>query len=139
MGAFARPGGLLVIVMPNSVNLRKRLSVLMGRTNYPPVDMFFNCIGHWRGHVREYTLRETEYICSASGFEVVSSTTFESLAHEKMPPPLRQLYLLLGNINKTLRSHLLVICRKPESWQAVKEDPEAYRRVLARGVPKGVA
>ncbi|ACF13899.1 Methyltransferase type 11 [Chloroherpeton thalassium ATCC 35110] len=139
MGVFARPGGLLVIIMPNSVNLRKRISVLLGRTNYPPVDMFFNCIGNWRGHVREYTLKETEYICSASGFEILSSTTFEHLAHQKLRTPLRQLYILLGNIIPTLRSSLLVVCRKPESWRAVNEDPEAFRRSLARAVPKGAA
>lgn len=139
MGTFARPGGLIVVVMPNSVNLRKRLSVLLGRTNYPPVDMFFNCIENWRGHVREYTLKETEYICRASGFEVLSSTTFEHLAHQQLRTPLRQLYILLGNIIPTLRSGLLVVCRKPESWKALEDDPKAYRRSLARGVPNDVA
>ena len=139
MGTFARPGGLIVVVMPNSVNLRKRLSVLLGRTNYPPVDMFFNCIENWRGHVREYTLKETEYICRASGFEVLLGTTFEHLAHQQLRTPLRQLCILLGNIIPTLRSGLLVVCRKPESWKALKDDPEAYRRSLARGVPNGVA
>ncbi len=139
MGTFARPGGLLVIEMPNSVNLRKRISVFLGRTNYPPVDMFFNCIGNWRGHVREYTLKETEYICRASGFEILSSTTFEHLAHQKLRTPLRQLYILFGKIIPTLCSGLLVVCRKPESWRAVKEDPEAFRRSLGRILPEGVA
>ena len=139
MGTYARPGGILIIQMPNSVHLRKRISVLFGRTNYPPVDMFFNSIGIWRGHVREYTLKETEYICKSSGFEILSSTTFEHLAHQKLKTPLRQLYILLGNIFPTFRSSLLVVCRKPESWMPVKEDPEAFRRSLARGVPKGVS
>lgn len=139
MGTFAQTGGLLVIAMPNSVNLRKRLSVLMGRTNYESVDTFFRCVGPWRGHVREYTLAETEFICRASGFEVLSCTTFEHLAHEKLPMPLRQLYILLGNMVPTFRSGLLVICRKPDSWEPVREDPESYRRSLTRGVPNGVA
>jgi len=139
MGTFARTGGLLVVVMPNSVNLRKRLSVLTGRTNYPPVDMFFNSIGTWRGHVREYTLQETAYICKEAGFEILTSKTFEDLAYQKLKPPLRQLYLLLGNIVPTLRSSLLVISRKPEGWEPAKEDPEAFRRALARNVPDGVS
>jgi SAM-dependent methyltransferase len=122
IGTFTRPGGLIVIVMPNSVNLRKRLSVLMGRTNYSPIDLFFNSVGDWRGHVREYTLRETEYICRESGFEILSSRTFENQAHQKLPPPLKQLYILLGNIIPTFRTGLLVICKKPESWEIVKPD-----------------
>lgn len=138
MGTFAKPNGLMIIVTPSSVNLRKRLSVLMGHTNYPPVDMIFNSIGTWRGHVREYTLSEINYICRASGFEILLSRTFESLAYGKLTTPLRQLYLLLGNIIPSLCSGLLVICRKPESWQPIKEDPEADRRCLARVLPKGV-
>ncbi|MEJ2207002.1 MAG: methyltransferase domain-containing protein, partial [Gemmatimonadota bacterium] len=51
-GEYLKPGGLLVVVMPNSVNLRKRLSVLRGRTNHVPVDQFYACVGTWRGHVR---------------------------------------------------------------------------------------
>lgn len=139
MGTFVRPGGLIVVTMPNSANLRKRLSVLFGRTNYPPVEMFFASTGDWRGHVREYTLQETAYICGAAGFEVLSRTTFEHLAQQKLRTPLSQVYTLLGTIVPTFRSQLLVICRKPEDWEPATEDPEAYRRALAWGVPEGVA
>jgi len=89
MGSFLRTNGLLIITMPNSVNLSKRLSVLMGQTNYVPVDQFFYSIDTWRGHVREYTLNEVVYICKESGFDVVSSTLIESLAHKKLGTPLR--------------------------------------------------
>jgi len=139
MGVFARPGGLIVIVMPNSVNLKKRLSVLLGRTNYPPVDMFYHSNGTWRGHVREYTLKETIYVCKETGFELLSGVTFEAIAYEKLECPLRQLYLLSGKLIPTLRSNLLVICRKPQNWVPVKNNPEAFRKATARAVPKGVA
>jgi SAM-dependent methyltransferase len=139
MGHYASPGGLLVISMPNSVNLRKRISVLIGRTNYPGIDQFFSSIGTWRGHVREYTLSEANYICSASGFEILASRTFEDIAYSQLSTPLLQVYLLLGTLLPTLRSGLLVVSRKPKSWKPVMEDPEAYRRALERSVPKGVA
>jgi len=61
-GSYLREGGLFVVVMPNSVNLRKRLAVAMGRSNYTPARGFFENDGVWRGHVREYTLRETSQI-----------------------------------------------------------------------------
>ncbi len=121
MGSFVRPNGLLLFVTPNSVNLRKRLSVLIGRTNYPGIEMFFASDGLWRGHVREYTLREAKYICKASGFEVLVCKTFESIVYEKLPIPFRQLYLLLVSLIPRTGSYLLVVCRKPESWEPVKE------------------
>ncbi len=139
MGLYARPGALIVIVMPNSVDLKKRLSVILGRTNYPKVDMLYYSFGTWRGHVREYTLSETKFICEASGFEILDSTTFEEVAYKKLNSPFLNLYLLLGNIIPTLRSSLLVLCRKPENWQPVKEDSEAYRKAIASGVPEGVS
>ncbi|MEI6066090.1 MAG: methyltransferase domain-containing protein [Methylococcaceae bacterium] len=139
MGNYLKVNGLLVVVMPNSVNLRKRLSVLIGRTNYVPVEQFFYSDGLWRGHVREYTLAEAEFICRQSGFEVVASRTFESLAQVKLKTPFRQLYLLMGSVLPTTRSSLLVVCRKPPTWMPVESDFAAFRKACAGSVPKGVA
>jgi len=139
MGAHLKEDGLLVIVMPNSVNFRKRLSVLRGRTNCVPIDQFFYSLGTWRGHVREYTLAETEFICRQAGYEVVASRTFEHLAQEKLRFPLRQLYMLIGSIFPTTRSGLLVVCRKPSSWVPVEADAETFRKAIGKSVPKGVA
>ncbi len=139
MGRFVRRDGLLVIVMPNSVNLRKRLSVVLGQTNYPSIDAFYHSAGQWRGHVREYTLSETAFICKAAGFEVLTQRTFEHLACKKLSTPLREFYLMLTSIVPTLGSGLLVICRKPASWKPQVEDPEAFRAAISRAVPQAVA
>jgi SAM-dependent methyltransferase len=138
-GAFLKPGGVVVVEMPNSVNLRKRLSVLMGRSSLPPVDQFYHAIGPWRGHVREYTLDETAFICRENGFEIFTATTFEAFATEKLRPPLRQIYLWLGRLVPSFRSMVLVVGRKPATWAPVKEDPEAFRRAFSHGVPSGAA
>jgi len=139
MGTMARPGGLLVITMPNSVNLRKRLAVLAGRTNYVSVDQYYHSIGTWRGHVREYTLGELAYICGRSGFEVARLATFEPVAQERLRFPLRELYLFCGYVVPALRGGVMAICRKPPSWQPVPDDAVAFRESLARSVPRGVA
>ncbi len=139
MGRFVRQDGLLIIAMPNSVNLRKRLSVLMGRTNYPSVDAFYHSAGQWRGHVREYTLSEAAFICKAAGFEVLTQRTFEHLAFTKLSFPLRDIYLMLTSIIPTLGSGLLVICKKPASWKPQSEDPEAFRVAISNAVPQAVA
>lgn len=124
--------------MPNSVNLRKRISVLLGRTNYSPIEQLYFSTDTYRGHVREYTLSETEYIIKQSGFEVVNSSTFEHLAQSKLKFPLRELYLGLGSIVNGFRSGLLVIARKPKDWVPVEKDPEKYRMAQMNAVPKGV-
>jgi len=139
MGRFVRREGLLVIAMPNSVNLRKRLSVLLGRTNYPSIDAFYYSSGQWRGHVREYTLSEAAFICQAAGFEILTQRTFEHLACKKLRTPLREFYLMLTSIVPTLGSGLLVICRKPASWKPQGEDLEAFRAAISRAVPEAVA
>lgn len=139
MGNYCKENGLLVVVMPNSVNLRKRLSVLIGRTNHVPVDQFFYSNGTWRGHVREYTLAETEFICRQNGFEVLSSRTFESLAQVKLRFPFQYIYMLIGTLLPSTRSSLLVICRKPPSWRPTTFDDDAFRMACSVSVPKGVA
>jgi SAM-dependent methyltransferase len=137
-GSFLRTDGLICVTMPNSVNLRKRLSVLRGLSNYPPIDQFFHCCGRWRGHVREYTLGETVYICKMAGYEVLTATTFEEIAYDRLGGLVLQLYLLLCQIIPTCRSALCVIARKPKNWTPVKEDAKAYREAIATSVPPGV-
>jgi SAM-dependent methyltransferase len=138
MGRYLKSEGLIVVYMPNSVNLRKRLSVLRGRTNYNPVEELYFSPGAYRGHVREYTLSETVYICEQTGFDVLHSNTLEHLAHSKLKFPLREIYLVLGNLIKSFRSGLLVIARKPADWVPAEIDEEKYRMAIMNAVPKGV-
>ena len=111
---FLKPGGALVVTMPNSVNLRKGISVLLGKTNFPPVDQFYHSEGMWRGHVREYTLAETEYILKEGGGEIILSKMVHSQIYSKIPSKiLRQIYRILSAIIPTFRDAILVIARKP--------------------------
>jgi SAM-dependent methyltransferase len=137
-GGHLKEGGLLAVTMPNSVNLRKRVDVLRGRSNYPPVDQFFLSSPGWRGHVREYTLEETAFICREAGYEVVSATAYEGNAYDKLRGlPLRA-YLAMARVAPRLQSALLVVARKPAGWQPAKEDPERFRRVQQASVPGAV-
>ncbi|HEX2079722.1 MAG TPA: class I SAM-dependent methyltransferase [Longimicrobium sp.] len=137
-GTHLRPGGVLAITMPNSVNLRKRLDVLRGRSNYPPVDQFFLSCDGWRGHVREYTLAETAHLCRLAGFEVLSATSYEGNAYDMLRGLRRQLFLALARLAPGLGSGLCVVARRPEGWKPVQPDPEAFRRAQAGTVPDAV-
>jgi len=65
------PDGKLLIDTPNSVNLRKRLSVPFGRSNYVNIRNFYYSDYPYRSHVREYNMSELEAICRWSGFKTV--------------------------------------------------------------------
>ena len=67
-----KPGGKLLFGGPNAVNLRKRISVLFGRTNYPPIKQFWeNGDPNWFGHVREPTVNDLVWIARTAGFRVL--------------------------------------------------------------------
>lgn len=138
MGSYLKPEGYLVVVMPNSVNLRKRLSVLLGKTNYNPVQEMYYSLGQYRGHVREYTLDETQFICRAAGFKVVYANTFEHIAYSRLPFGPRELYLLLGKIFRGFRSSIIVIAQKPLNWRPLPEDADRYFSSISSAVPLGV-
>jgi len=138
MGSQLRVGGLLVVVMPNAVNLRKRISVLMGKSNYNPVDEMLFTLEKYRGHVREYTLGETRYILEQAGFVVLEASTFEHLAQQKLRRPARDVYLGLGRLVRGFRSGLLVVARKPANWEPMKTSQDRYFSAIAAGLPVSV-
>ena len=118
---FLKTGGVLLVTMPNSVNLRKRIRVLSGRSNYPSVRDVYSSRGTWRGHVREYTLAETEYILKAAGGEPVLSKTCHMAICSRIPnTTLRHLYRVVTWIVPRLRDGILVIARKPPGWRTVQ-------------------
>jgi SAM-dependent methyltransferase len=50
-----KPGGRLLLEVPNAVNLLKRLKVLAGHTNYGSYEHFYDAV-NFTGHVREYAV-----------------------------------------------------------------------------------
>jgi SAM-dependent methyltransferase len=137
-GTHLKTGGVLAVTMPNSVNLRKRMAVLLGRTNYPNVDQFYLSPDGWRGHVREYTLAETAHLLEAAGFTVESATAFEGNAWDQLRGAKLRAYLALSSLVPTVRSALLVVARKPEGWAPKEADDEAFRRSQTGVVPQAV-
>jgi SAM-dependent methyltransferase len=61
-----RAGGRLRIEVPNAANLRKRIDLLRGRTNYPTFASFYDS-EIWHGHVREYTRGDLQQLAAATG------------------------------------------------------------------------
>lgn len=137
MGEHLKTGGLMVIEMPNAVNLRKRLDVLRGRTNYSPLGELYHSLGPYRGHVREYTLNETVELCELSGFVVHHAAHFDHLG-QSLPFGARQAYALAGRLMPSLYTGLLVVAEKPGGWTPRGECSESYFRAIAGATPYAV-
>jgi SAM-dependent methyltransferase len=52
-----KPGGSLLIEVPNALNLLKRVKVLLGETNYGRYSDYY-CSENFTGHVREYSVAD---------------------------------------------------------------------------------
>ena len=65
-----KPGGRLVIGVPNCVNLRKRFSTLLGTAHWTGMDQWYEQ-PVFRGHVREPSVPDLHYIARDMGLERV--------------------------------------------------------------------
>jgi SAM-dependent methyltransferase len=69
-----KPGGFLLLATPNAVNIRKRVYVLLGRTNFPTLNEWYNDGDPvFRGHVREPVIRDLHQLMVWNGFRVVGT------------------------------------------------------------------
>lgn len=133
-----REGGLLVVVTPNAVNVRKRIHVLFGKSNFPDVRGFYHSVGAWRGHVREYTLEEVAFVVEAAGFEVTRARTFDGMVERRVPRGFRRVYRELIRLAPKMRDSLFVAARKPAGWTEPVASEESYRIAIARAVPSAL-
>ena len=67
-----RPGGLLLVTLPNVANLRNRLRLMLGRSPHADsIKTWFEPV--FFGHYREMTLHELKETLSGFGFSVVAA------------------------------------------------------------------
>jgi len=63
-----KPGGKLVIETPNAANLKKRIGLLFGKTNYLGYSGYYESEKYWL-HIREYTVGDFEYLSQRLNFK----------------------------------------------------------------------
>ena len=130
-GRYLKIGGLLLVGMPNSVNLRKRLSVLRGRSNYTPAKGFYENDGRWRGHVREFTFEETRELVEWNGFHTVYKQTYHGMLNTRVHYPLlRAVFKGLCMLAPGFRDSILVGALKPENWSERQPDRSSMQTSL---------
>jgi SAM-dependent methyltransferase len=112
---LVRPGGLLLVTVPNAVAVRKRVAVVRGRTNLAPFASYYWSQGAWRGHVREYTRGDLAGLACFLGLEVVTLRGCHHMLH-KLPAALRPAYRAATAPFQGLKDSWLLVARKPPGW-----------------------
>jgi 2-polyprenyl-3-methyl-5-hydroxy-6-metoxy-1,4-benzoquinol methylase len=116
-----RKEGILLVVTPNSANLRKRIAVLLGGTNHTPAREFFDSSGRWRGHVREWTKSETVHLLRWMGLVEIRRKTFHGLLGQRVSSPtLCLLYRVLAAPFPWGWDTICAWGKKPSTWTPVK-------------------
>lgn len=130
--ATLKVNGLLLIETSNCAALAKRIMLLLGKWRSPSVNfIYFNNLGIYRGHVREYTVSELKWMLKQSGLvdikvrmtnHEIKSLICERKGIYKIIP---RFYDLLSNIYPNFRDTVLIYGRKPKDWKYVS-DEEAF-------------
>jgi len=113
------PGGLLFITVPNAVNIRKRLAVLLGKTNMPPFSSFFWYPGFWRGHVREYVKSDLAQLAEFLGLDVLELRGCDHML-DRVPAVFRRFYLILTSVFHGWKDTWLLVARKKPDWKPIQ-------------------
>ncbi len=129
-----KPGGYLYISVPNAANLRKRLLVLSGRTNYPRFPAYYWSGSCWRGHKREYVKGDLELLCSYLGLKLVYLKG-EHHRLDALPRWSQGLYrMTLGRID-SLRETLSLIGQKAPDWSPAEISADSLRQIRQMETP----
>lgn len=114
---FVKPGGLLLVTVPNAGNIRKRVVLLMGGTNYQRFDSFFWYPGQWRGHVREYVRGDLLSLSNYLGLEVLELHGCDQMLNKVMGA-LRGLYVAVSSVMNGWKDSWTLVARKRPGWKA---------------------
>ncbi|MEB3980338.1 methyltransferase domain-containing protein [Mycobacterium sp. 663a-19] len=123
-----RERGYLFITVPNHVNLRKRIAVLLGKTSHQKYEIYYWYPGKFRGHVREYTRGDCVALARALGLEVVELRGMHQML-QKVPRRLLRVYLAASRLAPSTRDTWLMVARKPVGWTTKTEiDDQEFRK-----------
>ena len=122
---LVRPGGFVFITVPNSVNIRKRIFVLCGRTNYQNFEYYYWYPGHWRGHVREYSRNDLIKLTKYLGLDCLELRGVHFMVERRrLPAIVKPIYYALSAGFKGWRDSWLLVVKKRAEWTPNKSLPD---------------
>ena len=109
--SYLKKDGLLMINVPNAGNIRKRFSLLFGKTNLPNFEDFYNTEDFYEGHIREYVREDLTKLTKIHNMAIVELRGIDCML-EKVPYLLKIPYLKLTNLFNGLKDTWMLLARK---------------------------
>lgn len=129
---IVKPEGYLFLIVPNAVNIRKRIDVLFGRTNLGRFEGYYWYPGPWRGHIREYTKGDLMKLADYLNLEVLELRSCHHQLH-KLPGFVRPIYIALTSIFTGWRDSWLMVAQKRPGWAPRRSlPPDELNRILGK-------
>lgn len=113
---LVKPNGKLFVTVPNAVNIRKRVKVLLGQTNMPPFEFYYWYPDPWRGHIREYTKGDLIKLCQFLGLDVLDLRCVDHLAKTKMSAVAWPLYVAITGVVPDTKNSWSLVAKKNSGW-----------------------
>lgn len=127
---MAKPEGILFVTVPNQVNIKKRVEVLLGRTNLTAFETFYWSDTPWRGHVREYVRDDLVKLAAYLDLGVLELRGVDHML-QKVPPAARAPYLAATAVFDGWKDSWLLVARKRRGWSARRAlSPEERKDIL---------
>lgn len=132
---LVKPEGLFFATVPNAANIRKRISVLVGKTNMPDFSYYYWHPDPWRGHVREYVREDLVMLCGHLDLEVIELRGCHHML-QRLHPVAQPPYLAMTRIFPSLRDTWSLVARKRKGWAKKGTlNPEELIRILGSHTP----
>lgn len=112
---YLKPNGFLIIDVPNAANLRKRIDLLFGRTNYPSISSYYWSPDPWRGHNREYVKNDLVQINNFLKLNMMEVSDHHYHL-DRISKFTTIIFKLICKIIPGLRESWVYVGQKPESW-----------------------
>jgi len=130
-----KSNGLILIEVPNAVNLKNRIKVLFGKSNQQSIGFIFWNIGEYRSHFREYTKAELIEIMKNMNIKNINVTPLNIRtrmhywsSEKKIKKIFILIYGIISEIFPNFRDTLIATGKKPEDWQPIQDSIQQFKK-----------
>jgi 2-polyprenyl-3-methyl-5-hydroxy-6-metoxy-1,4-benzoquinol methylase len=121
--------GYFLVSVPNAANIRKRIDLARGRTNYQQFNFYYWHPDPWRGHVREYTKGDLQELTENLGLKLIELKAGDHMLR-RIPKALHPPYLAVTSIFPGWKDTWLLLAQKPRGWKPKEVSREELSKIF---------
>lgn len=122
--------GFLFITVPNAVNIRKRLDVLLGNSNLSQYEKYYWSSYPWRGHIREYTQDDLKKMAKYLDLQILELEGCHQMLR-KLPKFTRPLYVATTKVFQGWSDSWKLVAKKKPGWSPQTNlSADEWRKIL---------